>query len=70
MSRYKTFDDVLDDGNTGDFELPEDGEIEYGDFERESDFEDEDDDDGYYRNDDRYNSVDEAQEWHDFDPDC
>lgn len=70
MSRYKTFDEILDEDNTGDFDLPEERELEYGDFERESDLDDEDDEDGYYRNDDRYDSVDESQEWHDFDPDC
>lgn len=68
MPRYKTFDDILDEGANNDFDLPEERDIEYGDFERESDIEDGDDE--YFRDDDRYDSVDEAQEWHDYDPDC
>ena len=68
MPRYKTFDDVLDESNNGEFDLPEEHELEYGDFERESDIEDEDDE--YYRDDDRYDNVSESQEWHDYDPDC
>ena len=40
MSRYKTFDEILDEDSNSDLELPEERELEYGDFE--SDFEDED----------------------------
>jgi hypothetical protein len=66
MPRYKSFDDVLDDDNTGDFDLPEDKELDERTF-RDDEEEDEDEDDRY---DDRYDSVDESLEWHDYDPDC
>lgn len=65
MPRYNNFDDVLDDRDMSDFELPEDRE-----YDDRYDEDDEWADEEYERELDYDDSVSELTEWADYDPDC